>query len=176
MSFWSDEHKAVGGEFESAGGSFEPIPANTGCLAVIQDASWKEYNGDRYINIKWQIIQPEQYKNRVIFQKIRALDDDAARADRAKRMLAAIATNAGGGLLQVQGEPTDSDLAVNLVGKIQGIKLQVWELTTETGEERSGNWVSAVAPSNGGQQPRQVQQPVAQQNDPVDASFEDVPF
>src|SRR5690625_2522169 len=149
MSFWNDEQRSVGGSFESGGGDFEPIPANTGCIAAIKEAAWAEYQGDRYINIQWEILKPDQYKNRRVFQKVRVHDADPQKADRAKLMLAAIDTNAGGKLLALSREPTDQDLASALVGKIQAIKLQVWELETETGEKKSGNWVSAVAPSKG---------------------------
>ena len=148
MSFWNDEQRNTSGTFESGGGDFEPIPANTGCIAAIKQAGWAEYQGDRYINIQWQVLRPEHYKNRVIFQKIRVLDIDSAKAYRAKRMLAAIDTNAGGKLLQLTHEPTDHDLASALTGKMQAIKLQVWEMEVE-GQQRSGNWVSAVAPSKG---------------------------
>lgn len=146
MSFWNQEQRDTGGSFESGGGTFEPIPANTGCVAAIRQAGWAEYQGERYISVHWQILAPEQYKGRMIFQKIRVLDDDPAKADRAKRMLAAIDTNAGGKLLALDREPTEQDLSSALTGKIQAIKLQVWELEIN-GEERSGNWVSAVAPS-----------------------------
>ena len=175
MSFWNDEQRNTSGTFESGGGDFEPIPANTGCIAAIKQAGWAEYQGDRYINIQWQVLKPDQYKNRVIFQKIRVLDSDAAKADRAKRMLAAIDTNAGGKLLQLSHEPTDHDLASALTGKMQAIKLQVWEMEVE-GQQRSGNWVSAVAPSKGA-----AQQPVQQQAAPAAATGgmamgEDIPF
>src|SRR5699024_2762059 len=177
MSFWNSDHKTVGTSFESGGGDFEPIPANTGCIAAIHQASWAEYHGDRYINIRWQVLQPEQYKNRVIFQKVRVLDDDAAKADRAKRMLAAIDANAGGKLVQLDRAPEDSDLALALTGKIMAIKLQVWELTGDDGQERSGNWVSAVAPSKGGQQqPTPVQQTVTQPDGGGIDMGDDIPF
>lgn len=166
MSFWNEEHKNTGGNFESAGGDFEPLPANTGCLAAIKQANWSEYEGDRYINIQWQVLKPEQYKGRVIFHKVRVLDPDSAKADRAKRMLAAIDTNAGGKLLQLNREPDDYDLASALVGKIQGIKLQVWKMEVN-GEARSGNWVSAVAPSK---RPATQAQPGAQAAQPTAAS------
>lgn len=159
MSFWNSDHKNVGATFETGGGDFEPIPANTGCVAAIKQAGWAEYHGDRYINIQWQILAPEQYKNRVVFQKVRVLDADTAKADRAKRMLAAIDANAGGKLVQLDRAPDDSDLALALTGKIMAIKLQVWEMVGDDGQERSGNWVSAVAPSKGGQQQAPAQQP-----------------
>ena len=172
MSFWNDEQRNTGGAFESGGGDFEPIPANTGCIAAIKQAGWADYQGDRYINIQWQVLKPEQYKNRVIFQKIRVLDSDISKADRAKRMLAAIDTNAGGKLLQLQHEPTDHDLASALTGKMQAIKLQVWEMEVE-GQKRSGNWVSAVAPSKGAvAQPAPVVAPAPAMDDDLDS----IPF
>lgn len=173
MSFWNEEQRKTGGNFESGGGDFEPIPANTGCIAAIKQANWAEYQGDRYINIQWQVLKPEQYKNRVIFQKVRVLDDDPSKADRAKRMLAAIDTNAGGRLLKLQSEPTDHDLASALTGKIQAIKLQVWEMNVD-GQERSGNWVSAVAPSKGAptQQQETAPAPMPQMDDDLDS----IPF
>src|SRR5690625_1311697 len=171
MSFWNDEQRSVGGSFESGGGDFEPIPANTGCIAAIKQAGWADYEGDWYINIQWEILKPDQYKNRRVFQKVRVHDADPQKADRAKRMLAAIDTNAGGKLLQLSHEPTDHDLASALTGKIQAIKLQVWELTGDDGQERRGNWVSAVAPSKGA-----ASQPV-QQPAPVMADMDDdIPF
>ena len=180
MSFWSSDHKNVGATFETGGGDFEPIPANTGCVAAIKQAGWAEYHGDRYINIQWQILAPEQYKNRVVFQKVRVLDDDAAKADRAKRMLAAIDANAGGKLLQLDRAPDDSDLALALTGRIMAIKLQVWEMVGDDGQERSGNWVSAVAPAGKQKQAAQPA-PAVPQPAPVMAAGgmamdDDIPF
>lgn len=177
MSFWNDEQRNVGTSFESGGGDFEPIPANTGVKAAIKQAGWAEYQGDRYINIQWQVLAPEQYKNRVVFQKIRVLDADVAKADKAKRMLAAIDANAGGKLVQLDRAPEDSDLALALTGKMMAIKLQVWEMTGDDGQERRGNWVSAVAPINGQQhapapQPAQTQAPSGGGM----AMAEDIPF
>lgn len=174
MSFFSDEQRNTDGTFESGGGDFEPIPANTGCLAAIKQTEWVTYDNERYINIRWQVLQPEAYKNRMVFQKLRVLDIDPSKSDRAKRMLAAIDSNAGGKLVALGREPSDSDLASALVGKIQAIKLQVWKLTTESGEERSGNWVSAVSPSKAGQ--TQQPAPVEQQPSVGASSFDDVPF
>lgn len=185
MSFWNSDHKNVGATFETGGGDFEPIPANTGCVAAIKQAAWAEYHGDRYINIQWQILAPEQYKNRVVFQKLRVLDDDAAKADRAKRMLAAIDANAGGKLLQLDRVPDDSDLALALTGRIMAIKLQVWEMVGDDGQERSGNWVSAVAPAGKQRQAAQpapaAAAPAAQAPTPaaastVDSFVDNIPF
>lgn len=152
MSFFDfQDRESVTGEFESGGGNFEPIPANTNVLAAPDEAKWDEYQDQRYISLRWIVLAPEDYKNRRVFQKIRVLDDDSAKAEKAKRMLAAIDANAGGRLLASGEEPTDSSLTMALVNKPMVLKLQVWKLTTETGEEKTGNWVAAVSPRNAGQ-------------------------
>ncbi len=155
MSFWTlnDGQQAQATDtYESEGGNLEPIPANTGCIAAIEEAKWDDYEGDRYISLKWRIMRPKQYGNRVIFQKVKVFGtardkDPKATADKAKRMLAAIDANAGGRLIKLQGEPDDTDLMSSLVGKPMAIKLQIWKMTKEDGEKATGNWVSAVAPA-----------------------------
>ena len=64
--------------------SFAPIPKGTQCLAVIEDAAWAEYNGEKYINTKWRISQPEAYNNRLVWHKLRILDSDPAKKNRAQ--------------------------------------------------------------------------------------------
>lgn len=185
-NFWdlNDGSKAESGaEYEIEGGDLEPIPAKTGCIAAIEEAKWDDYEGDRYINLKWRIAKPDQYSNRVIFQKIKVFGtsrdkDPSATADKAKRMLAAIDTNAGGKLMKVQGEPTDQDLMTALMGKMMAIKVMVWKMKGDDGEMRTGNWISAVAPSKGNTQPaRPTQQPTAQPAASADDDFDDdIPF
>lgn len=191
MSFWdlNDGSQAQGeGNFEMGGGDMTPIPANTGCIAAIEEAKWDEYEEDRYISLKWRVMKPDDYANRVIFQKVKVYGtsrdkDLKATADKAKRMLAAIDVNAGGKLMKVQGEPDDTDLMSALVGKMMAIKVQVWKLTKEDGEKMEGNWVSAVAPAKGGNKaPAQKAQPKAEPKpdpspaEPVDDFDDDIPF
>ena len=56
-------------------------------------------------------------------------------------MLAAIAVNAGGGLLKLKTEPSDQDLQKHLMHKPMALLLDVWEING-----KSGNWVQAVSP------------------------------
>lgn len=156
MSFWDLNDGGTvdnGAEYEMQGGDLEPIPANTGCIAAIEEAKWDEFEGDRYISLKWRVAKPGAYNNRVIFQKVKVYGtsrdkDPEATSDKAKRMLAAIDTNAGGKLMKVEGEPTDQDLMTALMGKMMAIKVMVWKMEID-GEKRSGNWISAVAPAKG---------------------------
>lgn len=154
-NFWntSDGQSAQtnDGKFEMGGGDLPPIPDGTSVLAVAEEAKNNEYQGDTYINVKWRISKPQEYANRVIFQKVRAYDSDTNRADKAKRMLAAIASNSGGGLfsaMQQRNETAPSDISLSqLCNRPMVLKLGVWELDDKS---KSGNWVQAVAPAKAG--------------------------
>lgn len=144
----------TGGEFETGGGNIEPIPANTAVLAAPDEAKIDDYNGEQFISIRWVILQPAEYANRKIFQKVRVYDGDSKKSDKAKRMLAAIDTNAGGQLMASGADPDDHNLTVALVNKPMMLKLQVWEMEKNDGAGMmSGNWVSAVSPRNSAQKP-----------------------
>lgn len=187
-NFWnlndgSNATQGAQGAYEMAGGDIEPIPAKTGCIAAIEEAKWDEYEGDRYISLKWRIAKPDAYSNRVLFQKVKVFGtsqdkDPQATADKAKRMLAAIDTNAGGALSKLQGEPTDTDLMSALMGKMMAIKVMVWEMDDKNnpGEKKRGNWISAVAPSKGApvQAPKPAPAPAAPAGG-IDFD-EDIPF
>ncbi len=169
MSFWNLGDTPVDGKFETGGGDMEPIPAKTQVLAAPDEAKWDEYEGDRYISLRWSIMAPAEYKNRKIFQKIRVESPDEKKAEKAKRMLAAIDANAGGKLVKSGKEPDDKALTMSLVNKPMVLMLQVWELTTESGDKKSGNWISAVSPRQGA--PKKDEKPVAP--DPVEPEPED---
>jgi len=161
MSFWNlsddqDLAKSNIDTFESAGGGdFATIPNGTQCKSLIDEAKWdKDRDGREFVLLRWTVMQPEEYKNRKVFQKLWVSDDDprakdpVKKRDTAKRMFAAIAGAAGGKLLQVTGKPTDEDLARCLTQKPMMIRLMVWDMKNEsTGETMTGNWVHAVAPT-----------------------------
>lgn len=168
MSFWNID-KPTDGNFETGGGDMTPIPKNTSVLAAPDEAKWDEYEGDRFISIRWAIMAPAEYKNRKIFQKIRVEDSDPKKQEKAKRMLAAIDANAGGKLMAAGEEPTDKSLTVALCNKPMVLKLQVWEMEIN-GEERSGNWISAVSPRQGS--PKKEEAP-APEPEPMPTDFDD---
>lgn len=152
MSFWNTsegqlDKTNVETSAEMGGGNLEPIPSNTELRAIITEASYDETESlGRFIKLRWDVIDGE-YKGRVIFQKVKVFETDAKKRDKAMRMLAAIAMNAGGKLLEI-ADPTDGDLQTTLTNKPMVIRTQVWEMeNSTTGEKMSGNWVSAV--SNG---------------------------
>ena len=188
-NFWemSDGKSATetGVSFEIEG-NMEPIPNNTGCIGVIEEVKWSMYETDNYINQKWRILRPEAYANRVVFQKIYPLGKagkDEAYSDRQKRMFAAIDANAGGKLSKLESIPTDEDLMSALAGKMMAIKVMKWTILAKdssNGEERSGNWISAVAPAKSSK-PTAPPQVVAKQpapsvfDNPVSLD-DDIPF
>ena len=157
MSFWqtsdgtdaAQQAQADGGKFEMLGGDLAPIPEDTNVLAIAEEATNKEYEGNHYINVKWRISKPAEYANRVIFQKLQIFDP--SKADKAKRMLAAIASNAGGGLfaaMQQRNESAPSDMSLaQICNRPMVLKLGVWELEDKS---KSGNWIKAVAPAKSG--------------------------
>ena len=175
MSFWdTSDNEAIetSGEFES-GANLPPIPANTDVLAAPDEAGWdrNQETGEDLILIRWTVLQPAEYAGRKIRHKIRVLDDDDKKADKAKRMLAAIDANAGGKLLASGEDPTDENLVKSLVNKPMILKLMVWKMKNpETEEDMTGNWVSAVSPRRKGGKTKAAPKP-----EPVDEE-EDLGF
>lgn len=165
MSFWnlSDNSDAskTGTEYEVPGGNMDPIPDGSSVLAMIDQAQWRRSDANnpaspQFIELRWSILQPDQYKNRKIFHKLWVTDLDPsakdqqkaiAKRDKARRMLAAIDANAGGKLTQNPGVPTDEALGIALLNKPMVITLMTWEVSDARGTS-SGNWVSAVAPKD----------------------------
>lgn len=145
MSFWAIEEE-INGTMEM-GSEIEPIPAKTQCLAAIDEIKWDTYEGEDHISARWNILQPAEYKNRKIFQKLKVNEPDVEKRTKAKKMLAAIDFNAKGGLMASGKEPTDAMMQKGLMNKIMVIMVQIWKMQDQkTGEMRQGNWISAVSP------------------------------
>lgn len=179
-NFWatSDGSSAqkTEGKFEMGGGDIPPIPDGTSVLAIAEEAKNDEYQDNQYIKVKWRISKPAEYANRVIYQKVQVYEKDAAKADKAKRMLAAIASNAGGGLftsMEQRQETMPSDMSLaQLCNRPMVLKMGVWELDDKS---KSGNWVQAVAPAKPGTTaPAPVVAPVAASASEI--NLDDIPF
>ena len=173
MSFWNINTTEDAGSFETGGGTIEPIPANTDVLAICDEAKWDQspYDDRSYISLRWSVMKPEDFRNRKVFQKLRVDHQDPKKSEKAKRMLAAIDYNAGG-KLQASGEdPTDESMTKHLTNKPMVLRLQVWEIETEQGEKKSGNWVSAVSPAK-----KAAAKPAAKPAEPTQAEIDSIPF
>ena len=161
MSFWQKQDGSQvenTTSFEMGGGDIKPIPNNTALIAAIEEAKWADYQGESYINLKWRVMRPSEFANRVIFQKLHVFDPK--KGDKAKQMLMAIDANCGGKLARLNDAPEDHDLMTALIGKPMAAKVQVWEIN-----DKSGNWISAVSPAK--QAPQAQQQPTPRQPAPI---------
>ena len=165
MSFWdlSDGGTArdTETEYEIPSGNLDPIPDGSSVLAMIDEAKWDEKDGADFISLRWTVLEPDEYKNRKVFQKLWVTDDDpnakdssaaSKKRDKARRMLAAIDANAGGKLTKKEGIPTDETLTTCLTNKPMIIKCMIWEMPDRErhGEFIRGNWIAAVAPKSKG--------------------------
>jgi hypothetical protein len=184
MSFWelSDGGTAAetGKSFDAGGGSLEPIPKGTNVMASIDEAKWTEYQGIENLNVKWRVLKPAAYANRVLFQKLYLTDNDArskdpaAKRDKARRMFAAIDSNAGGKLLKKATKPTDEELALALTNKQMVLSLGVWDMDGKT-----GNWVQAIHDKSA--EVKEIEKPAATRkpapiSDPFDDDDDSIPY
>jgi len=153
LSTGEDTSTKTDGSFDAGGGNLQPIPNETSVLGAIDEAKWdKDTNGNRFISLRWSVLQPEEYDNRKVFQKLWVLDadpkakDPAKKRDKAKLMLGAIDMNAGGKLLAKPVMPTDEAMTLHLTNKPMIIKVMVWSMKDSmTGEIARGNWIGAVS-------------------------------
>ena len=166
MSFFDTETPATG-SMEMGGGDFAPIPANTQVLAIVEDAKIESYEGDDKVKITWLVLQPEEFKNRKVFQNVKVFDEKPEVAAKARKMLAAIDFNAGGKLLASGQAPDDINLMSSLAHKQMVLKLAVWEMNDKT-----GNWVTSVA-GKGTTAPQAAPAPVTA---PTAGSDDNIPF
>lgn len=189
MSFWdlSDGETAATGEkeYEQATGNLDPIPDGSSVMAIIDEAKWSETR-DRdaeFISLRWSVMEPAEFANRKIFQKLWVTDDDPntsdaakmeKKRDKAKRMLAAIDANCGGKLAKKAARPTDDDLALALTNKPMVIKCMVWEMKGTDGTMNSGNWIAAVAPRTKGIDVKAAKAPAAKSSSTASSFADDL--
>lgn len=173
MGFWNlSDGKAVESKSEfELGGGFEVIPDGSRVLAAVEECKDDQWEGERFFNLKWRILEGE-YKNRIIFQKLKVFSSKEKQRDNAITMLAAIDANAGGKLMASGKEPTDFAIASALANRPMILLLRVWE---SEDKQKTGNYVAGVF---GRQQTKASPAPKqsAQSNEPPMDFSDDVPF
>lgn len=150
---------------QPGGGNFAPIPDGSDVLAEVVEAKWantsKDDDGANFVSLQWSVLQPKEYANRRVFQKLFVTDFDPSvkdadkatkKRDKARRMLAAIDANAGGKLTARDEKPTNDSMTLCLCNKPMIIKTMIWEMPDRErhGEVIQGNWISAVKPKAAG--------------------------
>jgi hypothetical protein len=170
MSFFKlSTGEAVKSTGEVELGGFELIAHNTTCEAMIVECGWTSYEGESYINTKWQVTKPSQYANRIVFKKIQLMQTDSKKLDNAIKMFAAIDQNATGGKLVAIGVRPDNAALFALLNKPMLIKVTVWEK-----DGKKGNTINAVSPRS--QQPAPAPQPLTASQMPEAGIDSDIPF
>lgn len=157
MGFFStldgkDVRQNASGSYETANNN-DVIPKDTRVKAVIDEIEWSavpdESDNDAgvaYINVRYSILAPEEFKNRKIFQKlfVSSVGKPSAKDAEKKRtndltLLAAINVNSNGQPLNnCTSAPTDAELS-SLIGTILLLQLDVWEIG-----DRKGNWIRSL--------------------------------
>jgi len=128
----------------------EPIPNKTNVRAIMEeakrDANAQAHENDLYISVKWDVLEPDAYKGRKVFQKLRIWDSNEQKAARHQKMLLAMDAQANGEIRKKaleDGEmPGDLELA-SLQGKIMVIKLGRWDI-----DDKKGNYVMSICNPN----------------------------
>jgi len=154
MSFWTS---GTGNEIKGdAASAFTPdftvIPDGTMAMAVIDKFSLvekKDQFGDekKYYEIVWKIIS-QDYKGRIVSQKIKPFDGRPEAIDRNLNMLKLVMT-----LCQFKpthaNAPSSDDLRP-MIGKSAGIKIREWSMPKQDGSGMmEGNFVSEIYPAQG---------------------------
>lgn len=94
------------GEASSGGGAL--IPHNTKLLSFVESMAWadSDFYKSRVVKVRFRVMKPHDYKNRVLFLTIKPFIDDTEKRAKELQKLAAILHNAD---VKVSGEPSDTD-------------------------------------------------------------------
>ena len=151
--------KGVEKEYETPkgnGGDFKLFPDGTSLKAAIDEAKWsKDEKGRERLNLRWAVLEPDEYAKRKVFQTLwikdldpnelaRGEDKAIAKRDRQRMMFAAIDANAGGKIVELitNGvEIKDEHLMTHLTNMAMVIRIDLF--TPKGGADR--NYVSKIS-------------------------------
>lgn len=144
MNFWDSHLGPVTGLQEDAFiKSYLTIPDGTTALAQIKSFQNKQFHGNKYLQIDWELIDGE-FKGKHVFQKIHVFDADSNRRHKALNMLMLLYK-----LYNLSpshsAPPQDLDLRI-FTDKIAGIRIQE---TKPNQDGKQYNWVSEIHSPSG---------------------------
>ena len=169
----SDGSKAGGEtEYDASEGFGKPLPDNTEVLASCTAIEWSEYEGIENIRSTWTIVLPAEHKDRKIFYTFKVNDKNPEKADKARKMLAAIDAAHGGKLAALETDPTDLDLGRALISKLMVLKVGYYDMRDQGGKE--GNCIKAVSPRKAGAIAEETVKKAVKKAAPVED--DDIPF
>lgn len=187
--FWDSSLGEVSGKPEDAfAKSFIKVPDGTMALAKIDSFVIGEYEGHKYLNIDWFLIEGE-FRGAHVSQKLKVWGDTRDKDMEKGRHRALNMFKLLYQLYNIKpkhnGDPTDEDLSI-FVGKTAGIKIRETEPDKETGN--TYNWVSEVHAAQGFKCETGVKLEVVHTRDNLESAFqrnpkvtkddedEDIPF
>ena len=135
--FWANIDGAPEHAYTS---SFKPIPDGTVAVAEIKSAEYMQPEGKTpYYEFTWRIVS-EEFKGRMLFQKVRCFEEDEAKSTRARNLLLLLFKLAN--VSVPSGMPGNADVA-HFQGRILKIQIKYKKF-----DDRDVNWVSEVYPSD----------------------------
>jgi hypothetical protein len=137
LSFWktSNGQEATGEVQEN---NFDPLP-DAYYPTMQEEVKINEYQGERTIQFKTRVIGEGFGKNRVLFLKLKAFDEDEKKRDRAINLLVKLANTLGVPL--PKNEPDDTWLS-KLTDKPHQTKLQKFDFKADDGKQITGNFIA----------------------------------
>ena len=121
IDYWGEMPESTGDYEQKGGGTL--IPEGTIVLANVEDIKTQTFDGSTHesLNLKWRVEEPDDYNNKVFYQKIKHNGEDPqsqyydatkqeSRIKNAQNMFAAIDANAGGHVKKLMRKPTDQEL------------------------------------------------------------------
>ena len=126
IDYWGEMPESTGDYEQKGGGTL--IPEGTIVLANVEEIKTQTFDGSTHesLNLKWRIEEPDDYNNKVFYQKIKHNGEDPqsqyydaakqeSRIKNAQNMFAAIDANAGGHVKKLMRKPTDAELTQYIV-------------------------------------------------------------
>ena len=126
IDYWGEMPESTGDYEQKGGGTV--IPEGTIVLANVEEIRTQTFDGSSHesLNLKWRVEEPDDYNNKVFYQKIKHNGEDPqsqyydaakqeSRIKNAQNMFAAIDANAGGNIKKLMRKPTDAELTQHIV-------------------------------------------------------------